>query len=78
MDTNIPSPPRLVRTLSEHHWQAAKHELGENSIIDAGTSYDVEDGSVLWKYYIVKRGNIVEKHTVSERYNIHDISIIVD
>lgn len=68
----IPPPPELVRQLSEQHWQAGMDEIGDRNMIVTGTMYD-NHGDVSWLYYIVQRGNIIERHSVCERRNIHDI-----
>ncbi len=68
---NSPFRP-LVRLLSVHHWEAAKHDMKDSQMIEAGTSYDLQ-GNEEWKFYIVKNGDKLEKHTINVKTNYRKI-----
>lgn len=73
----IPMPAKLIRTLSEQHWQAALEELEQRGLnqIEAGSVSNM-DGEINWVYYLVRNGNILERHIISHRHNIHEIITI--
>ena len=68
-------PPRLIRTLSIHHWQKAlKYMMTEGNIYQhAGSVYNM-DGELTWLYYLLRKGDIIEYHTVCEKYDIHEVT----
>lgn len=74
----MPAPARLIRTLSEHHWDAALDELEQSNdkSVEAGRVTNLENGEISWIYYLVRNGNRLERHIISEPYNIHEIIIV--